>query len=126
MSGHKISIDVDLMRVETHGPLLATDSERMFLGLAEILRTHGAAYLLVDARGGISMDNDMRRQVIQQARTCSPTAIAVFGATVPQQAMMILVSSAVQILRTKRLPLRFASSELEAQAWLVDQRPAPR
>jgi len=126
MSGHRVSIDVDVMRIETHGAIVGTDTERMFTQIARLLLDHGAAYMLVDARGGLSLDNDTRRQLIQKARSCAPTAVAIFGATVPQQAVLMLVSSAVQIMRAQRLPLRFASGESEARAWLVNQRPLPR
>ena len=124
MSGHTVSIDADLMRIETHGSFLAADAEKLFRRIGQLLRKYGAAYLLVDARGGFTMDNAMRRQIAHQARECPPTAVAIFGATMPQQSLLMLISSTVQILRAKRLPLRFASSEPEARAWLVSQRPA--
>jgi hypothetical protein len=124
MGGHTIVVEADLMRIATRGPLSALQAEQAFARIASVLREHGAAYLLIDARGGLTLDGATRRQVTHLSSTFAPTAIAVYGATLPQQAMLILLSSAVQVLRGKRVPLRFSRSEAEAEAWLRSQRPA--
>ena len=123
MGGHTVLIEADLLRIATHGPLSAVAIEQLFQRIATVLREHGRAYLLVDARRGISLDHATRRQVTQLTVKFVPTAVAVFGATVPQQAMLILMGSVVQVVRGKRVPLRLSRSESEAEAWLLAQRP---
>ena len=125
MAGHTITVEVDLMRIGTHGPVSAAEAEYLYKRIAIVLRAHGGAYVLIDARGGISFDSAVRHHVTRLKHLFAPTAVAVFGATLPQQAMLILLSSAVQIIRGKRVPLRFSRSETDAQAWLHSQRPAP-
>ncbi len=125
MGEHTISVEVDLMRLETRGLFSVTEVDQLHQRIAGVLREHGGAYLLVDARGGLSFDSTMRRQVAQLKVVFAPTAVAIFGATLPQQAMLMLLSSAMQLVRGKRLPLRFSRSETEAHAWLLTQRPLP-
>ena len=124
MGDHTITVEADLLRIETHGPFSVDQAEYLFKRLAAVLQQHGGAYMLVDARGGISLDSAMRRQVTRLANMHAPTAVAIFGATLPQQAMLILLASALQIVRGQRVPLRFSRSETEAKTWLLSQRPS--
>lgn len=122
-----ITIDSDLVRIEITGvsnlPTIIFDCRV----IEEVLRLHKRAFLLIhDPRGTPIMPADCRRWLAEWNRKFPLTAVAVVNnGNVGANAVLTLLTRAINMFRRKPMHFNLFSRDAEARAWLESLRRDP-
>jgi len=123
---HQIDIDGDLVIARSAGRWSRQQTEQMIAIWNEILDQHGRLFEVGDFSEGIELDGEVRRQLIDWARTHHFTALAIVVRSLTVRALATLVIRGAQIVNPGGPNPAFFSTYEEAFAYIQQERQKPR
>lgn len=120
----EIQIQEDIVFVKTRGETTLDDLQVIFRAYAEVRRKHGRVLALYDGTSGGGMTSDARKEIMASSNIPDRTteAVATFGAPFAMRALVNMLDRALAALRRKRLGVAMFATEMEARAYLDQER----
>lgn len=113
-----IYVEDDLVFAVVHG-VAGLEATKEYLALtAAVAVRHGQVVQLTDVTEGFGLAPDTRRYATEWAKTNSVAASAIFGASAPTRAMLMLVMRAMSLVAGYKTNTSFFATEAEARAWV--------
>ena len=117
-----VHVDGDLVFTVVHGVASLDAAQRYLEVAAEVLAKHGQVVMLTDVTEGFGLSPDTRRYTTEWSKKHVIAASAIFGASAPTRAMLLLVTRAMNLVSGYQSNTRFTATEAEARAWLDTYR----
>ena len=113
-----IYVEDDLVFAVVHG-IASLEATKDYLALtSEVAARHGQVVQLTDVTWGFGLAPETRRYAAEWAKTNYVVASAVFGASAPTRAMLLLVTGAMNLVGGYKSNTHFCATEADARAWL--------
>lgn len=123
VGSHSIRIIDDRLEMRQRGTLTLAEVMEYFRLVEEISAKYGYSLSLFDQHHAVVLEPAARTYMGQRARELSsPTALAVFGSSLPLRTMARLIVRAINMFRRPPLLLGFFGTEMEARAYLAMHR----
>lgn len=121
---HRYSVTGDVLFLCTSGPLEEGEIASLLTLLHTQVTAAGAALLLIDASGGLTMTAAARRYYAEWGRAhgFQPGSTAVLGASAATRAILTLITNGIGMILRQVPPIRFFKRRSEALAWLHSER----
>lgn len=121
---HTVGLDGDLVELTLTGLIAAEHMPRVLQLIDSMNGGSGSCYVFADLRGVESVSPDARRIASKWPGVRRVRGIAIVGASLVVQTLVLLVSRANTLLSgtTKTAKVAFFKSDSEARAWLQKTR----
>lgn len=122
---HSIRMNEDIVELRQCGTFTHADAIGYFDCVDALIARHGYCLSMFDHRQGVSMEPRARSYIAQRSKALSaPTALAVFGGSLPYRTLSRLIVRAINMVRRPPLLMAFFNTEMEARAYLSVHRSA--
>ena len=120
MGRHTVGIDSDVSELTLTGRIAAEHMPRVLQVIDDMNSGSGLCYVLANLRGVEGMSPDARRIASQRPGVHRVRGIAIIGASLIVQTLVLLVSRANTLLSgtKKTVEIALFKSETDARAWL--------
>lgn len=113
-----IYVEDDLVFAVVHG-VASLEATKGYLALTSaVAARHGQVVQLTDVTWGFGLAPETRRYAAEWAKSNYVVASAIFGASAPTRAMLLLVTGAMNLIGGHRSNTHFCATEVEARSWL--------
>lgn len=117
-----VYVEGDLIFTVVHGVASLEASQSYLAVAAEVLVKHGQVVMLTDVTEGFGLSPETRRYTTEWSKKHAIVASAIFGASAPTRAMLLLVTRAMNLIGGYQSNVRFMATEAEARDWLDTYR----
>ena len=119
---HAVELEDDLVIARFRGVLTVAEAQVFTAHVDAITAARGPVYTVLDMRQALGPEPQAREWIGQWGKHAQIHASAVFGANTVLRVVLTLLSNATRLLFRRSPPLGFCADELEARAWVVEQR----